>query len=138
MLPNRHAQTFHYPTCVVHVWRPAPTLMVTRVEGMLSDQGAMAIEAALHRQVAEDGRVLAFHDWEALDDYDLRARALLTTAAARVVRQIEAAHFLVRARSVAFGVQMANAILKKLTVHGSRPAFERMLEEALYSRRQLN
>lgn len=125
-------------TCVVRVWRPAPTVMVTQVEGLLNDGGAHAIEQALWRQVASDGRVLAFHDWEALDDYDLTARALLTSAAARVAKQIEQAHFLVRARPVRFGVQMANFLVKKFTVHGHRERFEEMLEAALAQRRGLN
>lgn len=138
MLPERQAEIYRSSTCVVRVWRPAPTVMVTQVEGLLNDGGARAIEQALWRQVASDGRVLAFHDWEALDDYDLTARALLTSAAARVARQIEEAHFLVRARSVVFGVKMANVIVKKFTVHGHRERFEKMLEEALAARRALN
>jgi hypothetical protein len=137
LFPEREAETFRSPGCVVQIWRPARAVMVTRVEGILTEKGAMSIEAGLWRQIAEDGgQLLGFHDWEEMSDYDLAARGRLTAAASRVIGQIEIAHFLLRSRVVAFGVQMANVLLKKLTVHQSRPEFERALHEAIQARTQ--
>jgi len=136
MLSEREAETFRSTKCVVRVWRPAPTVLVTRAEGILTDQGALNIESMMRRMVHDDGRVVGFHDWEDVTDYDLAARVRLTAVSVLLSRSIEGAHFLTRSRVVIFGVQMANAILKKLTVHGSRPAFERMLEETVRTRRR--
>lgn len=134
MLSEREAETFRSALCVVHIWRPAPMVMVTRAEGVLTDQGAMSIESVMRRMALETDGIIGFHDWENVTDYELSARVRLTAASARILRQLEGAHFLVRARSVSFGVQMANAILRKLTVHTTRAAFERVLDDTLRKR----
>jgi hypothetical protein len=136
MLSEREAATLRSGKCVVHIWRPAPTVLVTRAEGVLTDHGAMSIESTMRRIVLEDGALLGFHDWENVTDYDLAARVRLTAVSARLLRQIDGAHFLTGARAVSFGVQMANAILKKLTVHPTRAAFDRVLDEAIRARRR--
>jgi len=105
--------------------------LVTRVEGYLSDSAAAMIESALIRVVKEDGRIEAFHDWERMSDYDSSARSRLTNAALRVRKSTTAVHFVVRSRVVAFGVQVANAVVGNLRVHRDRRSFEAALRAAL-------
>ncbi|WP_438029827.1 hypothetical protein [Sorangium sp. So ce233] len=108
--------------------------MVTCVTGVLMDGGATAIQEVMLRRIAEDGRVLVFNDWEAMTDYEHAARTRLTDATTSVLQAVEGGHFLLQSKIVGFGVQVANAAIRKLTVHPSRALFERSLEEALRQR----
>ncbi|WP_437593495.1 hypothetical protein [Sorangium sp. So ce1000] len=101
---------------------------------MLVEAGAAAIEEVMLRRVAVDGRVLAFHDWEAMTDYEHVSRTRLTQAAISVLPAVEGGHFLLQSRVVIFGVQIANTAIRKLTVHSSRAVFERALEDAFRQR----
>ena len=118
----------------VKIWCPAPGLIVTCVTGTLVDDGAAAIEDAMLRRVTEDGRVLVFNDWEAMTDYEHASRTRLTEATTSVLHAVEGGHFLLNSRSVHFGVQVANAAIRKLTVHPSRVLFERALQDVLRQR----
>lgn len=124
-------EKFSSPQGTVEVWRPASGIVVTRVAGLLTEGGAASIETAVRRQVALDGRHLGFHDWADMEDYEAGARTRLTTLGVATLRTLEGAHFLLRSRVVAFGVEIANVIVKKLTVHPNRSAFERALWAAL-------
>ena len=115
----------------VSVWRPAPGVFVTRVVGYLDVMGATEIETCFRKQVAEDGRHIGFHDWRAMSDYDSRARILLTDATYRLLPRIEAAHFLIQSRIVAFGVHAANLVLRRLTVHSVPDDFAYELQRAI-------
>ncbi len=120
----------------MHLWRPAPTIAVSRVVGALTPEAARALEATLRRSIAEEGRHLGFHDWEAMTDYDFADRVRLTAAVARDFDRIDGVHFLTGSRVVRFGVEAANLVLKRLTVHPSRESFERALREAVVQRRE--
>ncbi|WP_234023621.1 hypothetical protein [Sorangium cellulosum] len=116
------------------IWCPAPALMVTRVTGTLVTEGATAIEEVMLRRAAEDGRLLVFNDWEQMNDYEQAARTRLTEASRSILETLDGGHFLLRSRVVVFGVQVANAALRKLAVHPSRASFERSLGDALRER----
>jgi hypothetical protein len=128
---ERPLETFWSPQGTVDIWRPAALILVTRVVGVLWEGGAAAIEAAVRRQVLEGDRHLGFHDWEEMTDYEPNSRTRLTTLGVTTLRSVEGAHFLLRSRVVTFGVQIANIIIKKLTVHPSREEFEQALTAAL-------
>ncbi|WP_437680135.1 hypothetical protein [Sorangium sp. So ce131] len=118
----------------VDIWCPAPSLMVTRVAGILVDEAATAIEDVMLRRVTEDGRLIVFNDWEQMTDYEQAARTRLTEASMSILETLDGGHFLLRSRVVVFGVQIANAALRKLAVHPSRASFERSLGDALRER----
>jgi hypothetical protein len=108
---------------------------VSRVVGALTPEGAKAIAAVIPRTIAEDGRHLGFHDWEAMTGYEFSDRLMLTAAVGRILDRLDGLHFLTGSRVVRYGVEGANLILKRLTVHPSREAFERELVGAVAKRR---
>lgn len=132
----RPMETFWCPQSTVSIWRPALGVLVTRTVGVLTEGGAAAMEAAVRRQVLEEGRHLGFHDWEEMTDYEPNARTRLTSLGLTTLRALDGAHFVLRSRLVAFGVQIAHVIVPKLTVHPTRAAFEQALTAVLRSRGQ--
>jgi hypothetical protein len=118
----------------VEIWRPGTGILVTRVVGYLSTDGAMAISEVFRKQVAEDGWNIGFSEWSHMEDYDSQARTLLTKATLDLLSSVKASHFLVRSRVVAFGVQAANIVLRRLTLHPNEESFKRELADALAKR----
>lgn len=118
----------------VNIWRPGTGLLVTRVTGYLSTDGAREIASSFRRQLAEDSWSVGFHEWGLMEDYDSEARVLLTRAVYEQISSVKAAHFLVRSRIVAFGVQAANIVLRRLTLHETEGSFHRELSGALAKR----
>jgi hypothetical protein len=118
----------------VEVWRPATGLLVTRVTGYLSLDGAQVIASTFRPQVAEDGWCMSFNDWGQMDDYDGEARTLLTRAVYDLLSHVKGGHFFVRSRVVAFGVQVANVVLRPFTLHPSEASLQRELSGALANR----
>jgi hypothetical protein len=135
ILPAAQAQTVRSSGSVVYIWRPARTLLVTRVEGVFKVDAELVVETILRRVVAEDGRVVALHDWELMTDYDSEARINLTRASIEVIRAVEACHLLVKSRVVAAAVQAANLVLKILKSHTSRTDFHAAVREMLARKR---
>ncbi|WP_437971135.1 hypothetical protein WMF04_18400 [Sorangium sp. So ce260] len=133
-LPTQPLQGYWSNKGTVNIWCPAPALLVTSVTGVLVEEGAAAIEEAMLRRVVEDGPILVFNDWEAMTDYDHSSRTRLTEATISVLHAIEWGHFLLGSKVVAFGVQVANTAIRKLTVHPSRAVFERALHDAIRER----
>jgi hypothetical protein len=101
------------------------------VVGFLDAAGAKDIETFFRKQVGEDGTHIGFHDWLAMRDYDSRARILLTDATYQLLSKVEASHFLIQSRIVAFGVHAANLILRRLTVHSAPESFSYELSRAI-------
>ncbi len=122
------------PRGTVDLWRPGTGLLITRVTGHLTTDGAMEMAGLLRRQVAEDGWNMAFNEWSRMEDYDAQARTLLTRATLEVLGSVKGSHFLVRSRVVAFGVQAANIVLRRLTLHPNEASFQRELADALAKR----
>ena len=127
-------QSLVTPQGGVKVWRPGTGLLVTRVTGYLSLDGAQVIAKTFRPQVAEDGWCISFNDWGQMDDYDSEARVLLTREVYELLSYVKGGHFFVRSRVVAFGVQVANVVLRRFTLHSSEASFERALSDALPKR----
>ncbi|MDC3956723.1 hypothetical protein [Polyangium jinanense] len=134
LLPVDKAETTTTARATMRVWRPARRVLVTRVTGYLDDQCATLIEAVARRVAAEEGRVMGFHDWEEMTDYDARARARLTEMARDMGKGNEGAHFLVRSKLVALGIQAASVVMSGVRVHHTRADFEAALRECIQQR----
>jgi hypothetical protein len=115
------------PQGSAEVWRPKTGILVTRVTGHLSLEGAQAIARTFRPQIADDGWCISFNDWGRMDDYDGEARVLLTRAVYELLSYVRGGHFFVRSRTVAFGVQVANVVLRRFTVHPSEASLQRAL-----------
>lgn len=138
LLPFEKAETTTTARGTLRMWRPAKRVLVTRVNGYLDDQAAAAIEAMARRVVAEDGRIIGFHDWEEMIDYESQARARLTEMVRRdIAKSTDATHFIVRSRLVTLGIQAASVVLPGLRVHPTREGFEAALRECLQRSRSV-
>lgn len=136
LLANERADVYRMAKGSIHLWRPARSLLVSRVEGVLSVDGSRAIEVATRRIVSEDHRVDIFHDWSEMTDYEIATRVQLTLVAAELLGQIDSLHLLVRSKIVAMGVQTANLVLKKIIVHPTPDAFAHRLHEMMQKHRR--
>ncbi|TKD03063.1 hypothetical protein [Polyangium fumosum] len=133
-LPVDKAETTTTARATMRLWRPARGLLVTRVTGYLDDPCAAVIEAMARRVRAEDGRIMGFHDWEELTDYESRARVRLTEMVRHHGKGNEGAHFLVQSKLVALGIQAASVVMPGVRVHPSRAGFEAALRECIQQR----
>jgi hypothetical protein len=69
--------------------------------------------------------LVAFHDWEALRDYDPNARLMLTPWSKEHRAQFECVHMLVRSRTVAWGISIVNSLTRDVMIpHHTRASFE--------------
>jgi hypothetical protein len=117
------------------IWRPAPSIMVSQVAGVLTPKAAATLVAAMHRAVAEAGRWEGFHDWEQMTDYTTETRIQLTDAVQSVHSRTEQIHFLLSSPAVSFGVRVANIALGNLRIHATRASFNIALDQALQRHR---
>ncbi len=78
--------------------------------------------------------LLAYHDWERVDDYDPKARELVTPWSKLHRPKFDAVHILLKNRALALGVQIVNHVTGDvMTAHFKRKDFEQARREALGS-----
>jgi hypothetical protein len=130
LLPVADAQIIRAAGSTVYIWHPARTIFVSRVDGVLTEQAASAMLVAGQKVIASDGKLLIFHDWENVSTYDRKAREQLTKTGLQMRRQVAGTHFLVKARIVALGIQLANIVLGNLKLHPTRTSLESAIREA--------
>src|SRR5690349_15277895 len=136
LLPAEKANVYRSTQGTVSIWRPAPTVVATRVEGVLTIEGARAIEVATRRAVDEDHRLISFHDWSDMSDYETASRIQLTRVGAEFIRVTDGIHLTLRSKLVALGVQAASLVLKNVTVHPTRESFLQLLHETVQRKRR--
>ncbi len=69
--------------------------------------------------------LLAFHDWERVEDYDSEARELLTPWSKLHRPKFEAVHMLVQTRALAWGIAIVNSVTGDvMTAHHRRASFD--------------
>jgi len=129
------ADVVQAPEGTLRLWRPAPGLLVTQVEGLLLDKASAVFETMSRRIVAENGKLLGFHDWENMTDYESGARVRLTDMGRAFGRHFEGATFLVKSKLVSLGLQVTSVTLSGLSVAPNRAVFEAELREAIRSRK---
>lgn len=134
-LSSEHGHVLQSARGTTRFWTPAPSMIVTQVEGVLTADHAVTIGEEFLRQSGPDPRHLGFHDWEEMTNYDNPARIHLTEVTQRMRPHIDRIHILLRSQIVAFGVRAANVIVKILEVHTERAPFEQALREAILRRR---
>lgn len=122
-----------YPAArgTLYMWQPVPRVIVTRVVGVLTAEGASAIEMAGRRAGAKYGKHAGFHDWEAMTDYEPDARAKLVQAALELFKVTESIHFYATSNLVQLGLRAASVAVRRMHIHPNRLAFEAALQRAL-------
>jgi hypothetical protein len=127
-----------YPSTkgTVYLWEPAPRIVVSRVVGLLTAEGASAIEMAARRAASKYGKYAAFHDWEAMTDYEPQARSRLVQVALDLFKATESIHIFATSKLVQLGVRAASVAVRWMNVHATRSTFEAALRKALSEARR--
>lgn len=122
-----------YPSTkgLVHLWEPRPGIIVTHVTGTLTAEGASAIELISRRTVARYGRLLGFHDWEGMTDYETAARSALVQLGVELFKVTEAVHILSASKIVQLAVRAASVVVRNIRMAPDRLTFESALRSAL-------
>ena len=117
----------------VQLWWPTPGLMASRVLGHLDLAAARFLASSLEEHGARSAktRLVGFHDWSRMTDYDGDARVLLTGASRATIARSDGIHLLVESPLVAFGIRTASVVLTNVFVYSARSAFERKLASTL-------
>lgn len=113
----------------IRLWWPTPGFLVTQIAGHLHGPAAQFLAGSLRAHVAMTPalRLVGFHDWERMTDYDSDARILLTDLARELNPRSDGLHLFVKSSLVAFGVRTASVVVPHLHSYASREAFERAL-----------
>jgi hypothetical protein len=134
-LPVESAAITYTARGMIYVWQPAPTLLVSRVEGRHEGPAVNALADAIRKTRDSGGtRCLYFHDFWDMDDYGPDARTKLTEAGRAVSDITEGIHIALSSKVVAFGVRAAGLFLSNLTAYSERAPFESALRDALSTR----
>lgn len=117
----------------VQLWWPRPGFMASRVVGHLDVAAARFLATSLQERVAEHAatRLVGFHDWARMTDYDGDARVLLTGVTRGMISRSDGIHLLVQSPLVAFGIRTASVVLTNVFVYSARAAFKLKLDSAL-------
>jgi hypothetical protein len=136
VLSQRPAEVVSMREGKLSLWAAlAPTMLVTRVDGVLTEVGAEAIVLGMLRVLDAHGSLLVLNDWESMIDYSPSVGARITAATWTAGDAFEGAHFLMPVRRGVFGLQAASAVLRRVTVHPTRAAFDRRLADEMLTRR---
>jgi hypothetical protein len=128
-VPGGHASE----SVTVQLWWPAPGFMASRVLGHLDVAAARFLASSLQEHGARSAtaRLVGFHDWSRMTDYDSDARVLLTAATGATIGHSDGIHLLVQSPLVAFDIRTAGVALTNVFVYSARGAFERRLASTL-------
>ena len=117
------------------LWWPSPGVMVSRVLGHLDAPTAHFLAASLRGHLESTRvRLVRFHDWARVTDYDSDARVLLTELTREARTRTEGVHVLVQSPLVAFGLRTASVVLPSVHTYQLRAAFDAALTAALRER----
>jgi hypothetical protein len=127
-----------YPSTkgTVYLWEPAPRILVTRVVGVLTAEGASAIEMAGRRLASKYGKHAGYHDWESMSDYEAAARARLVQFGLETIKLTDTVHIYATSKLVQLGLQAASIALPKIHIHTTRGPFEATLQRAVSEARR--
>lgn len=126
------AQRYHDAGGEVLLWRPMPTILVTRVTGHV--EVAVPQFYAMHAERAMPaGRLRVFHDWSGLTGYTPAARNELKRWAKQHTPDFTGVHYLVRSKVLTMLISVAALSMgRDLDATTDRAAFLRLLAAALH------
>ncbi|HEY6880502.1 MAG TPA: hypothetical protein VI299_20905 [Polyangiales bacterium] len=112
----------------------APGVYMTCTTGHMEEVHAELFESYGRDRIREaaGSKLTVFHDWFDMTGYDPRCRARLTSWSLANLEHYQEAHFGVRSKIVAMGVQVANMALRGfMCAHTSRARFDLETERVL-------
>ncbi|MBI2395682.1 MAG: hypothetical protein HYV09_39315 [Deltaproteobacteria bacterium] len=136
MLDHAPDHTFQTRRGAFRIWT-LDTTLVTEVTGVFESALVGPYIAALDdwERRRGPGLLRAFHDWERLEDYDMKARLGLTEWTLQHRHEFERIHVLTTSKLVQYGVAAANIVLRGLIVtYAERAPFERAFAQAVGGR----
>ncbi len=119
------------------LWTPAPTMLVTHVDGVLTEVGAEAIVLGMVRVLSADRRLLIMHDWGSMLDYAPSVGSRMTAAVWTAGDALEGAHFVLPTHRGALGLASASATLGRVSLHATRGGFDSRVKDEILARRAL-
>ena len=116
----------------VRIWWLASSLMASEVKGHLDVTAARFLAHALRDRMAKDPRrLVGFHDWTGVTNYDGNARIVLTQAARESSARSDGTHVLALSALVHFGLRTADFLLGNIHSYVARAPFEAAMQENL-------
>jgi hypothetical protein len=114
----------------LRVWTPAPATIATEVEGYLDKDMAQVIcDRTL--QFPTSARLLGFHDWATLEDYEPEARRRLMGMCLVILKRTEAVHMMATHRLIVLGIQAAAVIFTPIRLHDNPHSFAHEMRSRL-------
>ena len=108
----------------LRIWEATPNVFLTQVNGNFHAAFVAPFTLAFSR-VIRNRTAHGFHDWSAMDGYDVDARVALTRWSVANRGAFASVHFLITSTIVRLGVQVANIALGGfMQAHGERGPFE--------------
>lgn len=121
----------------IRIWTPAPTVIVTRIQGHASLEGLRFYTSRADRLLARTGRLFVFHHWAGITSWEPTVRDELRRWAALHDGRLPGTHFLVQSRMLAMAIEVAALVLgRKLHSHGTEATFFAELDRVLASERR--
>lgn len=127
LTPPREAVRLQTVSGCILYWKLTPSVYVTEMQGLMTQPMSQLIIKQTEPLYAGGGKVLGFHNWFGMENYDSVCRVELTSWVLSHRAQ-SGLHIGVRSRMVAMGVAVANLALGSLIYIHNEP---RALEEAL-------
>lgn len=121
----------------VRIWAPAPTVIVTRIEGHASLEGLRFYTSRADRMLTRSGRLFVFHHWAGITTWEPTVRDELRRWAALHDGQLPGTHFLVQSRVLSMAIEVAALVLgRRLHSHQAESTFLAELDRVLASERR--
>lgn len=128
------AEAYQGGGVVVHVWRPAPALLVTRLRGHATLTALRHYTARAEREMSR-GRLTVFHQWNEMTGYDPAARDELKRWGKLHNDEFERVVYLVHSKVVAMLISVAALTLgRELVATTDEAAFLSDLSRTLQAR----
>ncbi|NUO50876.1 MAG: hypothetical protein HOV80_18645 [Polyangiaceae bacterium] len=106
------------------IWTPAPTVMLTRIEGHVGLEALRFYTLRADELIHKHGRLYVFHHWSGITAWEPLVRDQLRKWAAGHDGHLPGTHFLIRSRMLSMAIEVAALALgRELHAHRSEATF---------------
>jgi hypothetical protein len=118
------AEKWHDARANARIWTPAPTVMLTRIEGHVGVEALRFYTTRADELIAKHGRLFVFHHWTGITTWEPLVRDQLRKWAAGHAGHLPGTHFLIRSRVLSMAIEVAALALgRELHAHRSEATF---------------
>ena len=102
--------------CVSELYRPAPTVLVSRISGRFTAAAARELAAASTLAATDDDEIYYFGDWELMESYETDARRTMMNWGRAHHGRLKSGTYVLGSRIVEMGVNVAGAAMAILGI----------------------